>query len=79
MAYSQARELMNYSFLVVFADNNAITAEELHMMERLALKDDQIDEEEKYVLRAVFERLDKNLVKKKVLKEIKQFRKKYAI
>ena len=79
MSDSRAKELLGYSFLVVFADDEAITEDELHMMERLALQDDVIDSEEKDILTRVFKRIDEKLVAEKVLQEINAFKKQYNI
>jgi hypothetical protein len=45
--HSNAKEIAQYSFLVVFANDSIIDANELHFMEKLALEDGQIDEQEK--------------------------------
>jgi hypothetical protein len=77
--HSKARELAGYSFLVVFANDYTIDENELHFMEKLALKDNQIDEEEKKVLRNIFSRVSDEDLTAKVLEEITTFRKKYDI
>lgn len=73
---SRASELRGYSFLVVFANDDTIDEGELHLMEKLALEDHIVDEEEKEVLKAIFDRVDKNKLTPQVEKEIKQFRQK---
>ncbi len=76
---SRAKELMGYSFLVVFANDDTIDEAELKLMEKLALEDDVVDEEEKKVLKAIFDRVDKHQITAQLEKEIKSFRKKYNI
>ena len=76
---SKAKQLMNYSFLVVFANDDTIDENELHLMEKLALEDNVVDEAEKEVLRAVFSRVDKDKITTQVEKEIEAFRAKYGI
>ena len=44
---SRAKELNGYSFLVVFANDSTIDENELHMLERLALDDNEIDEQKR--------------------------------
>ena len=77
--HSKAREIASYSFLVVFANDSIIDANELHFIEKLALEDNQIDEEEKLVLRNIFSRVSDDELAPEVVEEIKQFRKKYDI
>ena len=77
--HSKAKELAGYSFLVVFANDSTIDENELHFMEKLALEDDQIDEDEKKVLRRIFERVSEDDLASKVLEEIQSFRQKYDI
>jgi hypothetical protein len=77
--HSKARELAGYSFLVVFANDRTIDENELHFMEKLALEDGQVDEEEKQVLRSIFSRVSEEDLTAKVLQEITEFREKYDI
>ena len=74
---SKAREIAGYSFLVVFANDYTIDEYELHFMERLALEDNVVDEEEKRVLIDIFGRVKDEDLEPKVLDEIREFRKKY--
>ena len=76
---SKAKELVEYSFLVVFANDDTINEGEIKMIEKLALSDGQVDEEEKYVLRNIFERANKQHMDQKTRDEITNFRKKYNI
>ena len=41
---SRAKELVGYSFLVVFANDDTIDEKELAMIERLALEDGVVDD-----------------------------------
>ena len=54
--HSNVKALVNYSFLVVFANDNKIDKDELAMIEKLALEDGEVDEEEKQVIRNIFSR-----------------------
>lgn len=77
--HSKAKELAGYSFLVILANDHTIDENELHFMEKLALEDCQIDEEERKVLRTIFSRVSDKDLAAEVLKEIISFRKKYDI
>lgn len=76
---SRAKELIGYSFLVVFANDDTIDEGELMLLEKLALEDHVVDEEEKKVLRAIFDRVDNQKVAAQVEREIKKFREEYKI
>ena len=76
---STAKQLMGYSFLVIFANDNTIDEKELAMLERLALKDSVIDDDERRILRKIFSRVTKEQVTEKVWDEITSFRSKYDI
>lgn len=76
---SSAKQLMGYSFLVVFANDDTIDEKELAMLERIALRDDKIDDDERRVLKKIFARVTKEQVTDKVCKEIDSFRSKYDI
>ena len=77
--HSKARELAGYSFLVVFANDDVIDEGELHFMEKLALEDGEIDDEERAVLKHIFDRVNEKHMAQKVMDEIREFRKKYDI
>jgi hypothetical protein len=77
--HSKAKELAGYSFLVVFANDDTIDEGELHFIEKLALEDGQVDEEEKVVLRNIFSRVNHDHLASKVKEEIQAFREKYDI
>lgn len=76
---SRAKELVGYSFLVVFANDDTIDEKELTMIERLALEDGVVDDKEKEILRRLFDRLDHYTVARKVVEEINSFRKQHDI
>lgn len=77
--HSRSKELSGYSFLVVFANDEIIDAMELQMLERLALEDREVDEQEKQVLRNIFARINRENCDEDVWREITEFRKKYGI
>ena len=74
---SRAKEIMNYSFLVAFADDGTIDEGELAFIKRLALKDGVLDEHEKEVLNRIFGKLDPAGLSPTVRTEIENFRKEY--
>jgi len=76
---SGAKQLMGYSFLVVFANDDTISEGELHMLEKIVLEDKQIDEDEKRVLRKIFSRVTKEQLADAVWDEMTRFREKYNI
>ena len=76
---SGAKQLMGYSFLVVFANDGTISEEELKMLERIALEDKVVDEDEKRVLKTIFSRAEKTQLSPEVKEDIKKFRLKYHI
>ncbi len=77
--HSKARELAGYSFLVVFANDDTIDEGELHFIEKLALEDGIVDEQEKAVLKNIFARVNEEHLANRVKEEIRDFREKYDI
>lgn len=73
------RELVQYSFLQVFANDMIIDAAELRMLKRLALKDGIIDEQERAVLAHVFKRVEGFALEPEVRAEIDRFRAEHGI
>ena len=71
---SGAKRLMGYAFLVVFANDDTISEGELHMLEKIALEDKVIDEDEKRILRKIFSRVTKDQLADAVWNEISKFR-----
>ncbi|MBE7464905.1 MAG: hypothetical protein HS116_15625 [Planctomycetes bacterium] len=78
-ARSRASDILRYSFLHVFANDKTIDANELAMLERLALEDQKIDEKERIILRNLFSRVTQTQVAPKVWDEIQLFRAKHGI
>ncbi len=76
---SKARELAGYSFLVVFANDDTIDEGELHFIEKLALEDGKVDEQEKTVLKNIFARVNEEHLANRVKEEIRNFREKYDV
>jgi len=76
---SNSVEMMEYSFLVIFANNGHLDAAELALLERLALEDGKVDEREREVLHNIFDRALRRGVAPEVEAEIGRFREKYGI
>ena len=70
---------MQYSFLHVFANDATVDARELAMIERLALRDGQIDDHERLVLGRVFGRVSSETCAPDVWSEICTFKSRYQI
>jgi hypothetical protein len=58
--------IMQYSFLHVFANDGSIDAQELAMLERLALSDATVDDKERAVLAQIFARVSEDTVSSEV-------------
>lgn len=71
--------IMQYSFLSVFAKDGIIDANELAMLERLALRDGEVDPEERAVLSRVFARVQERTTEPAVWAEIQRFKAAYSI
>lgn len=76
---SAAADIINYSFLVAFADDDTISEKELGMIKRLALRDGKIDDDERKALGTIFSRAYTENLKPEVREEIERFREKYDI
>jgi hypothetical protein len=76
---SDDRALTSYSFLVAFAKDGLLHADELAMLERIALRDGQVDEKEKTVLRHIFARAAEHGLDDTVSAEIARFRERCGI
>lgn len=76
---SAAQRLAAYSFLVVFANDGTISAEELTMLEKIALEDGVVDEAERSVLSNLFSRISRESVTDAVWEEITRFKSAYGI
>lgn len=75
---SSAKDLMTYSFSVVFADG-IIDEQELAMLERLALTDGVIDDDERSVLTNIFSRVDPEQVEPAIWSNIVRFKEQHGI
>ncbi len=73
MSHTTAKQLEAYSFLVAFARDGRLHEHELQFIERLATRDDAIDEEEKEVLRRIFGRVNPDTVSPEVWAEVQRF------
>jgi uncharacterized membrane protein YebE (DUF533 family) len=71
--------IMQYSFLRVFANDGTIDAGELAMIERLALEDGLVDDQERAVLGRIFDRVSAKTVSDEVWQEITRFKARYQI
>jgi hypothetical protein len=74
---SKAGHILGYSFLVVFENDKIIDEQELAMMKQLALEDRIVDEDEKHVLKHIFDRPNPADMSLTVRAEIRAFREKY--
>ena len=68
-----------YSSIPVFADDGTLDMEELQFLLGLALKDGQIDDDEKRVLRNIFKQVPEHEVTPKVWSRINEIKKKYEL
>ena len=73
------RQIVQYSFLTVFADDMLIDAVELEMLKKLALMDGVVDEQERKVLADVFKRVEGFALAPGVREEIERFCAEHAI
>ena len=71
---SSWRQMIQYSFLKVFADDEMIDAGEWAILKKLALADGVVDENERMVLAKIFDRVDPRSLEPKVREEIESFR-----
>jgi hypothetical protein len=71
--------IMQYSFLRVFANDGTIDADELAMLEKLALEDGSVDPKERDVLSRVFARVNADAVSADVWQEICRFKERHQI
>ena len=72
-------EIVQYSFLKVFADDEMIDAGEWAMLKKLALADGVVDTQERMVLAKIFDRVDPKSLEPKVREEIERFREEHGI
>ena len=71
--------ILRYSLLRGFANNSGMDAEELAMIEQLALRDGVVDDREREILGRMFARLDEQKVPKDVWDEICRFKAQHGI
>ncbi len=68
-----------YSSIPVFANDGTIDMEELNFLLGIALRDNQVDEDEKRVLQNIFAQLGPEDVSEKVWARITEIKKKYQL
>ncbi len=68
-----------YSSIPVFADDGTIDMGELNFLMGIALRDDRIDEDEKRILKSIFDRVSAGDVTPRVWERIEAIRAKYGI
>lgn len=68
-----------YSSIPVFTDDGTLDLEELHFLLGLALKDGQIDDDEKRVLHNIFKQVAEHEVAPKVWTRINEIKQKYDL
>ncbi len=76
---SRAEDVRRYAFLVAFANDDVIDLAELEFMEKLVLEDRTVDDEERRVLKEIFERVTARELAPAVREEIARFRAKFGI
>ena len=77
--HSGVKDIVEYSFLHVFANDRTIDAGELAFLEKLALEDGVVDDEERRVLCNIFSRVSEDTVSPEVWQEICRFKRAYGI
>ena len=76
---SNANAIMQYSFLIAFANDGTIDSGELAMFERLALEDGTVDAQEREMLSRIFARVTRKSVAEDVWTEICRFKAEHQI
>jgi uncharacterized membrane protein YebE (DUF533 family) len=71
--------IMQYSFLRVFANDGTIDADELAMLQKLALSDGVVDERERRVLQQIFARVSQQSTTPEVWDSICSFKRQFDI
>lgn len=71
--------IMQYSFIRIFANDGTIDADELAMLERLAMADGLMDDRERNVLTTIFSRVNPEVVSDEVRDGIEQFKARHQI
>ncbi len=78
-AGSERDAIMRYSFLVAFANDGTIDADELAFIKRLALRDGVVDDGEREVLSRIFARVSEDRAEPAVWQEIQAFKREFRI
>ncbi len=68
-----------YSAIKIFADDGTVDMAELSFLLGVALRDEQIDDDEKRVLANIFDHAEKTRLSFKVRARIREVRRKYSI
>jgi len=76
---SKSNEILQYSFLVVFANDGLIDEQELAFIKKLALADSVVDDKEKKVLQNIFAKVEGVELDQKVRLEIDAFKASYNL
>jgi hypothetical protein len=76
---SRAADGVGYSFLVMLANDGGVDLDELHFLERLALADGEIDDDEREALRGILARVEVTRLAPAVQTELAEFRRRYAV
>lgn len=76
---SRAKDIMEFSFLVAFANDGTLDDWEIGFMKKLALADGVMDDKEKRVFRQIFSRVSKDGVDPETWADIERFRAEYGI
>jgi tellurite resistance protein len=71
--------IMRYSFLVAFANDGTVDADELAFIKRLALRDGIVDAREREVLSQIFSRVSEAGAGPEVWREIQEFKREHGI
>jgi uncharacterized membrane protein YebE (DUF533 family) len=71
--------IMQYSFIRIFANDGTIDADELAMLERLAMADGMVDDRERNVLAGIFSKVTADKVSADVWASIEQFKARHQI
>jgi hypothetical protein len=72
-------DILQYSFMQVFANDELIDASEMAMLQKLALSDGVVDAQERMVLAEVFKRVEGADLDPAVRAEIARFRAEHGI
>ena len=76
---SRAKEIMQYSFLVAFANDGIIDVNELAFIKKQALADGVVDDAEKNVIKKIFSRVNRDELSSEVAQEMDKFLAEYNI